>query len=577
MSHQSGEQLDHTLARLLSLCDRARSHTVNDLRERLAHGRVRVLLVGEAKRGKSTLGNALLGREVLPTGVTPVTAISTVITTGAPERVEVRFLDGRTERVPLTALADYVTERANPDNARGVDLATVLLHRGLPSPDLTIVDTPGVGSVFRHNTAEARSALERMDLAVFVLTADPPMSASEADLLAEVGERAVATFIVLNKVDRLSPAELGETLDFLSSVHPGIEVLPCSARAGLEARLARRNTAYRESGMQAIADQVTARVTTRGAMDLQVSIASAAQHVADALSDEVTVTRAALAARNTARQDQVDAFRGRLDALPAAAADAQARVGWRLRELRRSLADDASTRSASLVREARAEIDRLLGLPEHRSSPAAQLRAAGDEALEAITQRGVGAWRDTWTKLLADHLAGIVAEENDHLDKAARSVRESAERDLGVHLHTSQVAIELPNEAHFRFDFADPVGWEAPLAGQVRRHVPGTVARRRTGTGLRRRAGELPDKHLGRARHDLDQRLDRAHRGLASTLAERYHELGDGLTRSLDAAATARTLTAQEVEVRQRELAARRATLTELATALDRIVVPARS
>ena len=38
------------------------------LLERLGAGDLRVALVGEAKRGKSTLGNAMLGSEVLPSG-----------------------------------------------------------------------------------------------------------------------------------------------------------------------------------------------------------------------------------------------------------------------------------------------------------------------------------------------------------------------------------------------------------------------------------------------------------------------------------------------------------------------------
>jgi ribosome biogenesis GTPase A len=52
------------------------------LRGRLDAARLRVLVVGEAKRGKSTLVNALLGREVLPAGVTPLTAVATTVRYG---------------------------------------------------------------------------------------------------------------------------------------------------------------------------------------------------------------------------------------------------------------------------------------------------------------------------------------------------------------------------------------------------------------------------------------------------------------------------------------------------------------
>ena len=64
------------------------------LLDRLDASRLRVLVAGEAKRGKSTLVNALLGREVLPSGVTPLTAVTTTVRYGDDERAEVQFLDG---------------------------------------------------------------------------------------------------------------------------------------------------------------------------------------------------------------------------------------------------------------------------------------------------------------------------------------------------------------------------------------------------------------------------------------------------------------------------------------------------
>ena len=74
------------------------------LLERLDAARLRVLVAGEAKRGKSTLVNALLGREVLPSGVTPLTAVTTTVRYGDDERAEARFLDGHDEKHPLAAL-----------------------------------------------------------------------------------------------------------------------------------------------------------------------------------------------------------------------------------------------------------------------------------------------------------------------------------------------------------------------------------------------------------------------------------------------------------------------------------------
>jgi len=91
--------------------DRAQIAAVHD---RLVSARLRVLVAGEAKRGKSSLVNAFLGQAVLPVGVTPLTAVATTVRYGHNPHVHVRFADGRVERHPHAALDDLVTEHGNP-------------------------------------------------------------------------------------------------------------------------------------------------------------------------------------------------------------------------------------------------------------------------------------------------------------------------------------------------------------------------------------------------------------------------------------------------------------------------------
>ena len=110
-------QLQQTLKRLAA---EARSpddhHQLDAVRDQLRQDRFRVLVAGEAKRGKSTLLNALLGRDVLPTGAVPVTALATTVRDDGHEGVTVRFADGRIEQHPSQSLPGFVTQAANPDN-----------------------------------------------------------------------------------------------------------------------------------------------------------------------------------------------------------------------------------------------------------------------------------------------------------------------------------------------------------------------------------------------------------------------------------------------------------------------------
>lgn len=113
-----GVELEHALGPLGDLADTSRAAEVELRRKPLRSDQLRVLLVGEAKRGKSTLGNALLGRDILPTGVTPLTAVTTTVTDGHPERIHVIYTDGRTQEAAVEDLSQFVTENGNRHNHR---------------------------------------------------------------------------------------------------------------------------------------------------------------------------------------------------------------------------------------------------------------------------------------------------------------------------------------------------------------------------------------------------------------------------------------------------------------------------
>ncbi len=160
---------ESTLARALNELaalgtDRDREQLVA-LLDRLDAARLRVLVAGEAKRGKSTLVNALIGREVLPSGVTPLTAVTTTVRYGDDERAEVRFLDGHDEKHPLAALADLATERGNPGNRRGIADVAVYLAAPVLAGGVELVDTPGTGSVYEWGTETAHEAEMEREMA----------------------------------------------------------------------------------------------------------------------------------------------------------------------------------------------------------------------------------------------------------------------------------------------------------------------------------------------------------------------------------------------------------------------------
>jgi len=167
----------------------------------LASRRFNVAVMGQFKRGKSTLINALLGREILPADVAPITTAITVVEYGSPERVAVRFEDGREEEIGVGQLRLFASEEENPGNRKGVRVVRIELPAPLLASGMRLVDTPGVGSIFESNSEVTRSFLPRVDVAAVVLGSDPPISGEELGLVRSAARIVGSMYFVLNKSD----------------------------------------------------------------------------------------------------------------------------------------------------------------------------------------------------------------------------------------------------------------------------------------------------------------------------------------------------------------------------------------
>jgi len=185
-----------------------------DLAGRIAEGRFYVACIGQFKRGKSTLINALIGDPVLPVGFTPVTAVPTVIRSGELRRARIQGRDGSWQDVDASDLRQYVSEECNPENIKGVRGVEVFVPSPLLAAGMCLVDTPGLGSVFTGNTAATQAFVPHIDVALVVIGADPPLAGEELDLVEAVGKQVQNIVLVLNKADRTTPDEKAAAVSF---------------------------------------------------------------------------------------------------------------------------------------------------------------------------------------------------------------------------------------------------------------------------------------------------------------------------------------------------------------------------
>jgi GTP-binding protein EngB required for normal cell division len=536
------------------------------LRDRLDAARLRVLVAGEAKRGKSTLINALLGRAVLPAGVTPLTAVTTTVRYGDDSHAEVRFADGHEEKQPLTALPDLVTERGNPGNRRRVAAVTVYLDAPVLAGGVELVDTPGTGSVFAWDTAAAHEALETMDAAVFVLTADPPVSAAERDLYAKVTGLSVATFTVLNKADRLDEAELAEAAAFTRQVlaqtagpdGPG-RIYPVSARAAL---------AGGDPGFAAFAADFTAYLASGRVSDLRTSAVMRARRIGRSLLDEVALTRRAAQLTAGDAADQVTRFGGRLAEVTVRGQDAVAVVGAESARLLNDLNEAARADGPRLGGDIVRQLEEILGGELAATTPA-EIERQGRKRLVAFAVAAADAWRARRRDIIEEGLARTDARLAADLTAELRGLRASAAELLGLELAVPEPGGRLAEDRRFFYATADESGQTELLAGAIRRSLPGELGRRRAREHLLREAPDLVARQIGRARGDLQYRLSEASRALALSVERRYADATGRLRAALAAAGELRGASVAAAEEKERDLSEREVATRHALALLD--------
>jgi hypothetical protein len=280
------------------------------LRERLLGERFQLAVLGQFKRGKSTLINALLGAPILPTGIVPLTAVPTFISWGPKPSVSISYGPSRPPEVfdvvkPEAAreiLFHYVAEEGNPRNELGVarvDLhlpATVLRH------GLILIDTPGVGSTNEHNTEAALEVLPECDAAIFVTSADPPITKTEVDYLKLAEAKAARLYFVLNKSDNHSSRDLDIAARFLRDVIVRVApdagppaIFRVSSLAALQAKQADDPAKLSRSGIGQIENELLTRLEKEKVSLLRGAIAARAQELIAELHADTRLRLQALA------------------------------------------------------------------------------------------------------------------------------------------------------------------------------------------------------------------------------------------------------------------------------------------
>jgi GTPase Era involved in 16S rRNA processing len=419
---------------------------LRDLGERFAEERLQLAVIGQFKRGKSSLLNALIGEEVLPSGVLPVTAIPTFLEHG-DRKVTVRFADGRREEFPALSadelretLKSFVSEAGNPHNERKVRQVEVRVPSPLLRSGMTMIDTPGVGSTFEHNTRAAEAALPHADVALFVLSPDPPVTKVEIEYLRAAREHAARLIIVLNKCDLLTDAEREETVRFAGDAiksHSGVDVeelLCVSARAALAATERQDAEALDRSGIM----ELQRRLVRQSGEDKGATLAEASRKKTARLLDN-------LALENEVALRSLELPIDQLAQCAATLERSMEKIALERQRARDLLAGDRK-RLVERLRTAAEEIgERIGGTIYAKLDQAAGTRASSDELAHSMLEEMMELFAGEFPALQAkvsDDLKTTLTPHVEEAERIADEIRSAATDALGLEIGEGAATID---------------------------------------------------------------------------------------------------------------------------------------
>ncbi|MCX5840877.1 MAG: dynamin family protein, partial [Deltaproteobacteria bacterium] len=173
-----------------------------------------VAILGQFKAGKSSFINSLIGQSILPVGAIPVTTAITRLQYGETERAVARHFNGLTTEVPLAVIADFTSEAKNPGNQKNVDVLDIELPSLEEYAGLRLVDTPGLGSVFKYHKSTSENWLPEVGAALLAVSSDRPLSEHDLELIRELTRHTPNIILLLTKVDLLTKEQQQEVIRF---------------------------------------------------------------------------------------------------------------------------------------------------------------------------------------------------------------------------------------------------------------------------------------------------------------------------------------------------------------------------
>lgn len=558
------EALEQQLEQLSGLPD-IKAATIQGLLDKLRQNRFHLVVLGAFKRGKSTLINALLGEALLPVAIVPLTSVVTILGYGEHLTIQVLFRDGRRHQISREELVDYITEKGNPQNQKGVLEVEITYPSEYLKDGVRIIDTPGVGSVYSHNTEIAYNYLPQVDAAVFVVTVDPPLSAAEQEFLKDVREYVHKLFFVLNKIDYVEEADRREALDFTTQVlkdnlgQNNVKLFSVSAKMALEGKSNERPEILAQSLLPQFEEYLRDFLyRSKGRVLLLSCVSNALKAIADSTL-ALKVERQAGSLPLQELEAKIARFESELQGIEKEREMSLFLLDGRLQGVTKTFDQDLETFKRETTERLRREIAAAF---QEKSQRSPDLRKDMEDFLFASLRDLFTGWRRQEINKLTDLLADTHQDFAGRINAILGRLTQLTARIFDFDLRGFAVEETFEGRSRFSFKFKEePVGLEI-LQMTVTGLLPRALTKGLLLKKVQDNVVELVDKHCGRLRWDFHQRLQEMAREFRQDWLSRIDDTTQSIRQALERARLQKQTSAQDINLR----------LSRLNETLDRVV-----
>ncbi len=523
-----------------------------ELREKIEENTFNLVVVGQFKRGKTSLINALLGADILPVAVVPLTSIVTIMKYGEALRVNVLFNDGRTAEIKPESLPEYVTEKGNPKNIKDVSEVVITYPSPYLKDGVRLIDTPGVGSIYEHNTDVAYQYLPKSDAVLFLLSVDQPMSMAELDFLKDVREYSSKIFFLLNKADYLNERDLQESIEFSKGVlketmGADVRIFPISARLALEGKVSGDGDMLKKSRLPEFSEVLNRFLIEEKGRVLILSVVNSLLRILSQARFELELEIKSLSTPIDELQKKISVFETKKQEVLLEKRDFDILLDGETKRLTVDVLDaDITKFRKELIAQEQVHLEEQFARSKSLSSK--ELKAALEQMIIEHVRQAFNIWRAIEDDKLAKAFEAICRRFVVKIDDAVDSL-----------LNFSSDLFEIPYEAiktealwstksRFYYKFKEQPGGIEIAASSLMLALPKFIGDKIILKKMQDYLIRAIDLQLGRAGNDFEERIQKSKLDFMWEMLRRIEATIEGISTAIEKGMAQRSRGEKEVE-----------------------------